>query len=594
MTDMTQIQHRGGAFLIEDMSPDEMFTPEDFSDEQRAFAQAARDFMEKEVFPLIPRIEAMEPGLTPKVLRKAAEVGLLQVDVPVEYGGLGLDKISSMLVSEQVGQYGSFAVSFGAHTGIGTLPITFFGSPEQKQRYLPRLATGEMLAAYALTEPGSGSDALAARTTAVLNEANTHYVLNGTKMWITNAGFADIFIVFAKVDGEKSKFSAFIVEKEFSGVSTGVEEHKMGIKGSSTRMLNLDNVPVPVENLIGEVGGGGKIALNILNIGRFKLGGGVTGGMKLALNHSLKYAMERVQFGVPIVSFGLIQSKLAEMCMNTYVAETMVYRTAGLIEAALADVDVNDTRTYLRRIEEYSTECSIMKVYCSELLDAVVDEGVQILGGMGYSAEYPLERAYRDSRINRIFEGTNEINRMVAIGQLLRKAMGGKLPIIPILQEITVDALSHSAADSPTDEPIEGREGWWVAQAKKVTLFTAGVAVQHFMKDLQNQQEVMASLSDLLMDVYAMESVLLRTMKRMASGAEDVQLELDITRNFFNDALDRLNKNARQVLAVCATGDTLLKQLQAVERFTRHLPINTVETRRRIAERLIARTEYPY
>jgi alkylation response protein AidB-like acyl-CoA dehydrogenase len=589
-TDSNIAVKRGGSFLIEESSPQEVFTPEDFNEEHRMIAKTAHDFMEQEVAPQIEEIEHKNFDLTRDLLRKAAEIGLLSADIPEKYGGLELDKVSSTIIAEKLSRSASLAVSHGGHTGIGTWPILFFGTEEQKRKYLPKLASGELLAAYALTEPGSGSDALAAKATARLSADGKHYILNGTKMWITNAAFADIFNVFAKVDGEK--FTCFIVEATYPGVSTGKEELKMGIEGSSTRALILEDVHVPVENVVGKIGKGHQVAFNCLNLGRFKLGAGTIGGCKLAMSHAIPYAAQRHQFGRPIASFGAIKHKIGEMAIRTWVGDSMVYRTVGLIDAALEGIDVDDAKGVLAGIEEYAIECSILKVAGSEILDYVVDEAVQIYGGYGYSREYPAERAYRDARINRIFEGTNEINRLLIPGMLIKRAMKGTLPLISAVQQVTSD-LIEGKIDAPESGALLAAEKAAVANAKKVFLFATGAAVQKFMDNLTEQQEILSMLSDIVMEVYAMESALLRTLKLVAhQGEEKTVVQLDITRVYVNDALARINTAATQVLAAISEGDDLGKQVALLRRLTRHTPVNTVAARRRIADAMIQAGRY--
>src|SRR5262249_9025113 len=463
------------------------------------------------------------------------------------FGGLGLDKGSAMLVCEKISTYGSFAVSFGGHTGIGTLPIVYFGTEAQKQKYLPKFVSGEWLSSYALTEPGSGSDALSARTTAVLSPDGKYYILNGTKRWITNAGFADVFITFAKVDGDK--FTGFIIEKDFPGVSTGAEEKKMGIKGSSTRELILEDAKIPVENVLGEIGKGHQIAFNILNIGRFKLGASCIGGCKNTINHSIRYANERHQFGRPIASFGALKHKLGEMAIRTFVGESMVYRTAGLLDAALARVDVDNPKEALKAMEEYSVECAIIKVMGSEILDYVADEAVQIFGGYGYSADYPVEMTYRDARINRIFEGTNEINRMLITGMLLKRAMKGQIPLLAAAQKLMDELLGFSAGEEE-EETLFSREQKIVKNIKKIGLLTAGLAVQKYMMQIEEQQEILTRISDIVMEAWATESALLRTQKLAAShGEQKAHPYIVMTKVYANDAMGRVEALARDILA---------------------------------------------
>src|SRR5579871_3326333 len=494
---------KGGAFLIEDRTPEEIFTPEDLTAEHRAIARTAEEFWRKEVEPNLEDIWHHKPGVALAALRKSAALGLTAIAVPEKFGGLEMDLASAMVVAEKLARDGSYAGWHGAHTGIGTLPILYFGTEEQKQRYLPRLANAELLAAYALTEPHAGSDALAAKTRADLSPDGRHYILNGQKMWITNGGAADLFTVFAKVGGEK--FTAFLVERAFGGLSSGQEEKKMGIKGSSTTAVYFDNVHVPVENVLGEIGRGHIIAFNILNIGRLKLGPAAVGGSKNVLAISLKYAKERKAFGKTIAEFGMIRHKLAEMAIRIFAAESMTYRVVGQIEAQLAGFSWQQpdaSQTMLKAVEEYAAECSMIKVYASEVLDYVVDEGVQIHGGYGYHQDYTVERAYRDSRINRIFEGTNEINRMLASGMLLKRAARGQLALVPAVQKVLGEVMSGPALSDDSDE-----ETRLVSNAKKIALLTIGLDFQKFMAALEKQQEVLMAIADILTETFAMESV---------------------------------------------------------------------------------------
>jgi alkylation response protein AidB-like acyl-CoA dehydrogenase len=581
---------KGGAFLIEERTPEEVFTPEDFTEEQRMIAETTREFIDGEVRPRIPELEKHDWDLSRELIKKSADLGLVGAVIPEEYGGLGLDQTSGTLVAENFGRASSFAVTFGAQTGIGTLPIVYFGNEETKQKYLPKIVTGEMVPAYALTEAGSGSDALAAKATARLSEDGKFYVLNGEKMWISNAGFADLFIVFAKVDGDK--FSGFVVEAG-PGVKTGEEEHKMGIKGSSTRALILQDARVPVENLLGEVGKGAKIAFNILNIGRFKLGAACCGGMKLMIHESVRYANERHQFGKPISSFGAIKAKLAEMAIRTWVGEAMTYRTVGLIESAIGDTKDPDAK--LRSIEEYAAECSIIKVALSEYCDFVADEMVQIYGGYGYSADYPAEKAYRDSRINRIFEGTNEINRMLIPGMLIKRAMKGQLALLPAAQALMDEVLSPSMPSFDEDEGVLAAEMKLAQNAKKVALMTLGTAAQKYMMALADQQEILMGVADITIDAYAMESAVLRAQKLAAAkGEEAASRYLDMTRVFCNDAVERIDAHAKNTLAAMSEGDELRTLLAALRRFTKLTPMNTVAARQRIADVLIKANKYAY
>src|ERR1700752_3799186 len=529
---------KGGSFLIEARTPDEIFTPEDFTEEHRMIADTTRQFIDNEVTPHLDQLEKHDWNLSRELVHKAADLGLIGANIPEEYGCLGLDQTSGALIGENIGRSASFATTLGAESGIGLLPIIYFATDAAKQKYLPKIATGELITAYALTEAGSGSDAMAAKATARLSDDGKEYILNGEKMWITNGGFADIFIVFAKVDGDK--FSAFIVERQ-PGLTSGGEEHKMGIKGSSTTALVLSDVRTPVENLLGEVGKGHKIAFNVLNIGRFKLGAMCVGGMKLMVHESVRYANERHQFGKSISSFGAIKAKLAEQAIRTWVGESMIYRTLGMIAAGVGAVRSTDMDARLRAIEEYAAECSIIKVALSEYCDYVADEMVQIYGGYGYSADYPAERAYRDSRINRIFEGTNEINRMLIPGRLMKSALSGNLALLPAAQALMDEILSPSMASFELDESLLGTEQKLAQNAKKVALMTLGTAAQKYMMGLSEQQEILMGVADIIMDAFAMETAILRTQKiATAQGDKAAERYVDMTRVFCNDAVERI------------------------------------------------------
>lgn len=585
----------GGSFLIEQRTPEEILTPEDFTEEHRMIRETTRQFIESEVRPVVAELEKHDWELARELIKKVADLGLLGANIPEEYGGLALDQTTGVIAAEEMGRAASFATTFGAQAGIGLMPILYFGTEEAKQKYLPRIASGEMCSAYALTEAGSGSDALGAKASARLSDDGTHYILNGEKMWITNAGFADVFVVFAKVDGVREKFSGFIVERQ-AGLTTGAEEHKMGIKGSSTRALILSDVKTPVENLLGNVGDGAKIAFNILNIGRFKLGASCVGGMKLALHESIRYANERHQFGKPISSFGAIKHKLAEMAIKIWVGEAMTYRTVGMIEDAInATATSNDSKAKLRAIEEYAAECSMIKVALSEYCDYVVDEMVQIYGGYGYSADYPAERAYRDARINRIYEGTNEINRMLVPGTMMKRAMQGRLALLPAAQSLMDEVLSPAPPSFDEDETTLAAELKIAQSAKKVALMVLGTAAQKYMAALTEQQEILLAVADITMDVYAMESGILRAQKLAAKQSErEAARYLDITRVFVNDAIQRIETNAKNALAAMSEGDELRTLLAALRRFTKYTPINTVAARQRIADTLIKANRYAY
>jgi alkylation response protein AidB-like acyl-CoA dehydrogenase len=577
---------KGGAFLIEERQPEEIFTPEDFTEEHRMIAETTRQFTDNEVTPHIDELEKHDWKLSRQLISKAAELGLIGANIPEEYGGLGLDQTSGALIGENIGRCASFATTLGAESGIGLLPIIYFATDAAKRKYLPKIATGELITAYALTEAGSGSDAMAAKATARLSEDN------GEKMWITNGGFADIFIVFAKVDGDK--FSAFIVERQ-PGLTSGAEEHKMGIKGSSTTALVLSDVRTPVENLLGEVGKGHKIAFNVLNIGRFKLGAMCVGGMKLMVHESVRYANERHQFGKSISSFGAIKAKLAEQAIRTWIGESMIYRTLGMIESRVGAVDSKDMDARLRAIEEYAAECSIVKVALSEYCDFVVDEMVQIYGGYGYSADYPAERAYRDSRINRIFEGTNEINRMLIPGRLMKSALSGNLALLPAAQALMDEVLSPQMASFDDDDTLLAAEQKLATNAKKVALMTLGTAAQKYMMKLGDQQEILMGIADIIMDTYAMETAILRARKLGAAQGENaIARYLDMTRVFCNDAVGRIESRAKSTLAGMSEGDELRTLLAALRRFTKLQPMNTIAARQRIADDLIAANKWIY
>jgi alkylation response protein AidB-like acyl-CoA dehydrogenase len=575
---------RGCAFLLETRAPDEIFTPEDFTAEHHAIAKTTEEFFNKEVAPHLEEIHHQQHAVAAKILKKSAELGLTAVVLPEKFGGMEMDLTSMMVVAEGVSRDGSYSAWHGAHTGIGTLPILLFGTEEQKKKYLPKLATAEMIAAYCLSEPQAGSDALAARTRADLSPDGKHYILNGQKMWITNGGFADLYTVFAKVGGEK--FTAFLVERAWPGVSTGAEEQKMGIKGSSTTAVYLDNVKVPVENVLGEIGRGHIIAFNILNLGRLKIGPFSAGGSRDVLAISIKYAKERKAFGKSISEFGMIQHKLAEMAIRMYASESMTYRVVGDIEAQLEGFswDAADAgATMMKAAEEFAVECSFIKVFASEMLDYVVDEGVQIHGGYGFHQDYAVEHAYRDSRINRIFEGTNEINRLLATGMILKRAQKGTLPL--------VDAVMKLQAEIMSGPSLSGGEIDMVANAKKVALFVLGVAYQKYMAKIEEQQEVVANITDVLMNAYAIESASLRARKLAAHGKKTENVT-DMLAVFSREAMDTIESAARTVLAACSEGDALRTNLAVLKRFTKYEPIDLIGTRRRIAARLIQAERY--
>jgi alkylation response protein AidB-like acyl-CoA dehydrogenase len=584
---------RGGAFLIAPTKPEEIFSPADQSAEQRLMGQAAQEFVEKEVVPAIPDLELHKEGLMAQMLKKAGEIGLLSGGIPEAYGGSGLDKVSATIISERLSVYASFAVSHGAHAGIGTVPIACFGTEAQKRKYLPKFATGELLSCYCLSEPQAGSDALAARTRAVLSPDGENWVLNGQKMWITNGGFADIFIVFAKVDGEK--FSCFIVERGTPGFSVGREEHKMGIRGSSTVPIFFENAQISKENLLHEIGRGHIVAFNTLNSGRFSLGAYCLGGAKRALEASSRYARERVAFGKSLCDFGLIKAKLGEMAIHIYAVESMIYRSAGMIDAAVAAPHpVSDkSQRVMQALEEYAIESSISKIAGSETVDFCADEAVQIFGGYGYHEDYPVARAYRDSRINRIFEGTNEINRILIIQMLMKRAMAGVLPLLPAAMKLGDEVLAGPSFDEAPSGPFAEEERS-LTKAKKIFLLAAGTAVQRFREKLAEQQEIVAALANIVMDVYAMESSLRRAQKSLGTRGEAAQVMADAACAYIYDALDRVEKESRMALAATAEGDTLLTQLAVLRRFAKHAPLDTIAIRRRVADAVLSQNRYPF
>ena len=580
----------GGSFLLEDRLPEEVFTPEDLSPEQRQIAETAIRFAREQILPAVSKIEAKETGVMRSLLVHAAELGFTAVDIPEEYDGLGLDKTTSALVADHTSVCASFSTAFGAHVGIGTLPIVWYGTEAQKRRYLPRLASAELVAAYALSEATSGSDAMNVRTRAVLSPDGTEYILNGEKMWISNAGFADLFTVFAKIDGEK--FSAFLVERGTPGLSVGKEEHKLGIRGSSTCAIIFSDCRIPAENLLGEAGKGHHIAFNILNVGRFKLGAACVGGGRQVVEHAIRYAKERVAFGKPIAEFGLIQRKIAAMVTQLYVTESMTYRTSGMMDAALAALPaeaVHSSREIQKRIEEYAVECSILKVFGSEMLDLAADELVQIMGGYGYVEDYPAERIYRDARINRIFEGTNEINRLIITGWLMKRALSGQLPLLPAIKRLMDEVLQPPSFDEEDTESVLAREAKVLASLRKLFLLAAGAASQRYMTVLQDQQEVMADLADCIMAIYALESALLRARKLARSGMRSnaAAMAAAMTSAFCEAALATVEQAARRVLTASAEGDALGIQLAVLRRFARVPAIDAVAVDRQIARHFI-------
>lgn len=587
---------KGGAFLLEPGNTAACFTPEDFSEEHRMIMNTTKDFVENEVTPNIEKIEAKDAEFVKGLLAQAGELGLLSTDIPEEFGGMGLDKMSTCVVTEAMGNAASFAVAHGAHTGIGTLPIVFYGTKEQKEKYLPALASGEKFAAYGLTEAGAGSDAVGGcRTKAVLSPDGKHYILNGEKMFITNGGWAETMIVFAKIDG--ADFSAFIVERGFPGVSTGAEEKKLGIKGSSTTTIILEDAQVPVENLLYERGKGHIIALNVLNIGRYKLGAAAIGGCKGAIKAATAFAQSRTQFNQPIANFGAIKEKLARMAMRTYIGESSIYRTVGLIDAGLHGTD-HSAADYGEKasagIRQYAIECSINKVLGSEVLDYVVDECVQVHGGYGYCAEYPAERFYRDARINRIFEGTNEVNRMLIPGEIMKRAMSGKLPLMAAGQKLLGEIMDYSPMSVEIGEEPLALQAHMVEMCKKAVIFTAGIAVQKLMQKLGNEQEVLMRLADMILQTFAMESGLLRAQKAVASlGAEKAQLYVNFVEAYVDEMIPMIDMWAKQVLAFVEDGDTLRTQLVGLRKLLKYQPINTVAVYRNIAAKVLDKGGYP-
>lgn len=582
---------RGGSFLIDAGSADDMFVPEQFTDEHKMIAKTTEEFIVNEVRPHLEEIENHQFDISVRLLKEAGELGLLAGDVPEKYDGLGLDKVSTALVTEKFSLSRGFALSYGAHVGIGSLPIVYFGTDDQKRRYLPDLASGKRLAAYCLTEPGSGSDALGAKTTATLSEDGTHYLLNGEKQWITNAGFADVFIVYAKIDGDK--FSAFIVERTFPGISFGPEEKKMGIKGSSTRTVILEDVQVPVENLLGEPGRGHVIAFNILNVGRYKLAVGAVGSAKRALEIATNYAKERKQFKTRLANFTLIKNKLANMAIKTYAAESSVYRTVGLFDTALNRLGdkADEGAEVAKAIADYAIECSINKVFATEVLDYCVDEGVQIHGGYGFMSEYEIENMYRDSRINRIFEGTNEINRLLIPDTLVKKAMKGELPLMQAAASLQEELMSYYPQEIE-DAPLAA-EKHLIDMTRKIILMVAGSALMKYQQAISKEQELLAFSADMLIELYAMDSVVKRTERAIAAtGIENAQQKLEMTTVYVQEAFDRIEGWAKEALAAMEEGDDLRLRLSILKKLTRRTPINTVQLKRAIADRVIAAGEY--
>lgn len=588
---------RGGEFLIRETSANEIFIPEEWNEEQKMIAQTCREFLAQQVYPRLDEIDSMkDPKLMPSILDKAGRLGLLGTSVPQEYGGFGMDFNTTMLVAEVIGAGYSVAVALSAHTGIGTLPILYYGNEEQKKKYLPKLATGEWKAAYCLTEPDSGSDANAAKTKATLTPDGKHYLINGQKMWITNGGFADLYIVFAKIDEDKN-LSAFIVERAFGGITMNEEEKKMGIKGSSTRQIFFNDCKVPVENQLSERENGFKIAVNILNVGRIKLGAAAIGGSKSAISKAVQYARERKQFGTAIANFGAIKHKIAEMTCRAYASESACYRAGQNIDdayAAFIDAGMEPPKARLKSLEEFAIECAIMKVHASEVLDFAVDEGVQIYGGMGFSAEGPMDRAYRDARINRIFEGTNEINRMLCIDMLLKRAMKGQLDLLAPATAVLKELLEIPDMSAASDEPF-AIEHKVLKNLKKAGLMVAGAAVQKLMQRISDEQEILMNLADMLIEGYIAESTLLRAKKLLTlRGAEGSKMEREIAMITLHGAVERIASSGRQAIMAFAEGDELRLMLLGIKRFTKIDPYNLKNARRMVADHVIAKGAYPF
>jgi alkylation response protein AidB-like acyl-CoA dehydrogenase len=592
---ITKPAANGGSFLLESALPQDVFTPADLTDDQKLIGRTAEEFVTKEVMPLVKELENKKPGLMAEMVRKGAELGIMSGGIPEQYGGAGLDKIATTVLTEKLSIYGGFAVTHGAHAGIGTLPIVYFGTEEQKKKYLPKLASGEMIGAYCLSEPQAGSDAQNSLTRAELNKEGTHYTLNGQKMWITNGGFADLYVVFAKVDGEK--FTAFIVERAFPGCKPGNEEHKMGIHGSSTTPVFLENCKVPKENVLHEVGRGHIVAFNVLNAGRFTLGASAVGASKYVLAAASKYSKERKAFGKQIGEFGLMKEKLAEMAIQLFAVESMVYRSAGNMESAMSAASASGgdkVQTTMKVLEEYAIESSIAKVYGSEMLDFVVDEAVQIFGGYGFHEDYPVCRAYRDSRINRIFEGTNEINRMLIIQMLMKRAMGGQLALIPAAMKLADEILAGPSFEEAPEGALS-EESRVVGNAKKMFLQAAGGAVQKFREKLADEQELIGALSNIVMEVYAMESCLLRAQKAAAAkGEAATSVMVDAARVFIADAAERLEHEAKRAIAAVHEGDMLTTQMAVLKRFGKRGAVDTIGLRRNVAAAVQAQDRYPF
>jgi butyryl-CoA dehydrogenase len=582
----------GGSFLLEERQTADVFTPEDFSEQHQMIGQTTEEFAVNEILPNLEKIEHKDFSVSRGLLKKAGELGLSGVEIPEAYGGLEMDKVTSAVIADHIAKYAGFATTWGAHSGIGLLPIVYFGTEAQKQKYLPKLATGEIVGAYALSEASSGSDAMNCRARAELSADGKHYILSGEKMWITNAGFADLFTVFAKIG---DKFSAFLVERTFPGFSVGGEEHKMGIRGSSTCPIILNDCKVPVENLLGEIGKGATIAFNILNIGRFKLGAMCVGGARVSLENAVGYAKQRKAFGKVIGDFGLVREKIANMATLIYVGESLVYRTVGLMDGLLSEIDktsADAAKETRKAIEEYAVECSIIKVWGSEMIDYVVDETVQIYAGYGFVEEYPAERAYRDARINRIFEGTNEINRLIITGFLLKRAMSGQLALMPAIKKLMDEVLSGPSAGEEIGGALP-EERKLVAQAKKLGLFAAGSATQKYMQAIQDQQEVMGAIADMTIEIYAMESAVLRARKiTEEKGEAGAALAVAMTRVYLSQAMEKIEAASRRVIAAVADGDMLRTQVAILRRLAKYEPFNTIALRQQIAAKTMEAGKY--
>ncbi|MEQ6121206.1 acyl-CoA dehydrogenase family protein [Reichenbachiella sp. MALMAid0571] len=588
---------KGGEFLIRETNCQDVFIPEEFTEEQKMMADATTDFIKKEIYPNIEKIEKQEDNIMPQLMEKAGELGLLGISVPEEYGGLGMNFNTSMLIADKVGSTGSFSTAYGAHTGIGTLPILYYGTEEQKQKYLPLIASGEWKSCYCLTEPDSGSDANAGKTKAVLTEDGKHYLITGQKMWISNGGFADLLIVFAKIEDDK-KLTAFIVEKTFGGITMNDEEVKLGIKGSSTRQIFFNDTKVPVENMLSERQNGFKIAVNILNIGRIKLGAGVIGGCVEVINTAVNYANERKQFGVSISSFGAIKHKIAEMAIKTFVTESTAYRAGQNIDDKIEDLIASGTpdgEAKLKSFEQFAIECAIIKIHGSEVLDYIVDEGVQIYGGMGFSEEAPMARAYRDARITRIYEGTNEINRMLLVGMILKRALKGELNIMEPAMAVAKELTSVPSFESVDLSQPFAEEKEVLKKLKKAVLMVAGKAAQSFGPKLDDEQEILMNIADMLIEIYASESVLLRAEKLMLTkGEEACKLQINAAKVYLNDAVDKINKAGKEAICSFTTGDEQKVMLMGMKRYTKISTVNPKQLRREIADAIISKNQYVF